>query len=56
MFREIDPEPIFEEAEEIAGDPRLLEAGEETGFWEYLQEAAMHKARYEFELTGLLRR
>ncbi|EKM49158.1 uncharacterized protein PHACADRAFT_201955 [Phanerochaete carnosa HHB-10118-sp] len=56
MFREIDPEPIFEEAVELAGDPRLLEAGEETGFREYLQEAAMHKARYEFELTGLLRR
>ena len=56
MFREIDPEPAFEETEELAGDPRLLEAGERTKYEEYLVEAAIHKARYEFELTGLLRR
>lgn len=56
MFREIDPEPVFEEADELRGDPRLLAAGADTRFAEYLQEAAVHKARYEFELAGLLRR
>lgn len=56
MFREIDPEPVFDEEDEIEGDHRLLEISEEIGYKEYLEDAAVHKALYEFELTGLLRR
>ena len=57
MFRAIDEEPNFvEEAE----DPIILRMAdatlEKTGFRDYLESAAVHKARYEFELTGLMRR
>lgn len=57
MFRAIDPEPVFEEAEEWPTESRILRInGHENGFRRYLEAAAVEKARYEFELTGLLRR
>ncbi|KAI0090964.1 hypothetical protein BDY19DRAFT_667054 [Irpex rosettiformis] len=60
MFREIDPEPEFRGLEDddwmTHGDPRLLACETPLDYQRYLEAAAKHKVRYEFELEGLLRR
>ncbi|KAI0342571.1 RdRP-domain-containing protein [Trametopsis cervina] len=58
MFREIDPEPVFHPPDEGAwpGDSRLLEIQDPQWYVEYLEAAAKHKIRYDFEVEGLLRR
>lgn len=56
MFRSVDPEPTYEEVSAHTGEPRILRITNETDYLQYLTEAAVHKVRYDFELTGLLRR
>ncbi|KIP06259.1 hypothetical protein PHLGIDRAFT_466539 [Phlebiopsis gigantea 11061_1 CR5-6] len=56
IFRSIDPEPLYEEAQGYHGEGRLLGIERSVDCKSYLPAVAMHKARYEFELTGLLRR
>ncbi|PSR72361.1 hypothetical protein PHLCEN_2v11767 [Hermanssonia centrifuga] len=57
MFRTIDPEPVFEEADgAFSGDPRLISLQVSIDYEHYLIAAGQHKAQYEFGLMGLLRR
>lgn len=56
MFREIDPEPKFEEVTDMNGDPRLLALELPESYRCYLEPVALFKARYDFHLTGLSRR
>lgn len=56
MFRSIDPDPVYEEVQDYHGDARILGIEDRIDYGPYLSAVAMHKTRYEFELTGLLRR
>ena len=56
MFRAIDPEPLFEETQDLAGDPYLCNLQLPDGYEQSMNDVAIHKARYDFDLQGLLRR
>lgn len=55
MYREI-PVPRFEAAQDLKGDPQLTLLEEPKAWRGYLDQVAINKDRYDFHLTGLLRR
>lgn len=59
MFREIDPEPEFNELKELKEvDPlnRLAALGLSQEYQPYFRLVAKEMLHYDFELTGLMRR
>ena len=56
MYRAIDPEPVLELSQEVQGDQGLLGHPLAQRYGVFLRDVALYKARYDFQLTGLLRR